>query len=57
MGCVLSVFQKDADLQELYDLVKKVGEGVEGEVWLANDKATGAPVAIKLVSGGGRAVL
>ncbi|KAI8471620.1 MAG: kinase-like domain-containing protein [Monoraphidium minutum] len=52
MGCMLSLVQKDADLQELYNLSKMLGEGVEGEVWLATSKKTGAHTAVKLIPRG-----
>ena len=49
MGCVQSLLAVDPDLSEEYDLVKSLGRGVEGEVWLGVHKITGAQVAIKLV--------
>lgn len=49
MGCIVSFLKKDACLEELYELVRVLGEGVEGEVWLANCRKTGVPVAIKLI--------
>ncbi|WIA14928.1 hypothetical protein OEZ85_001641 [Tetradesmus obliquus] len=52
MGCVQSLFQEDADLETLYSLDKCIGEGVEGMVYLATCKASGAKVAIKLVPRG-----
>lgn len=49
MGCLHSVLKKDADLEEKYELLKLVGQGVEGEVWLAKATETDEHVAIKLV--------
>jgi hypothetical protein len=49
MGCAQSLLKLDADLETLYSLDKCIGEGVEGLVYLATCKASGAKVAIKLV--------
>jgi serine/threonine protein kinase len=49
MGCAQSLLQTDADIQEEYELDKRLGRGVQGEVYLARHKATGDLVAIKLV--------
>lgn len=50
MGCVQSMLKTDADIEELYSLDKCIGEGVEGQVYLATDKATQKQVAVKLVA-------
>jgi RIO-like serine/threonine protein kinase len=49
MGCAASLLKTDPDLETLYTLDKCIGEGVEGLVYLATCKASGAKVAIKLV--------
>lgn len=49
MGCAQSVFKVDADIEELYTLGKCIGQGVEGQVYLATDNSSGEQVAIKLV--------
>jgi serine/threonine protein kinase len=49
MGCVQSAFKADADIEELYSLDKCIGEGVEGQVYLATCNSSGKHVAIKLV--------
>lgn len=50
MGCVQSLLKADGDIEELYTLDKCVGEGVEGQVYLATERETGQQVAIKLVA-------
>lgn len=50
MGCMQSYMKTDADLEELYSLDKCIGQGVEGEVYLATCKDTGEQAAIKLVA-------
>lgn len=37
------------DLEQMYELDRQVGEGVEGAVYLATERASGQQVAIKLV--------
>lgn len=44
------MFKVDADIEDLYSLDKCIGEGVEGQVYLATCKVTGKHVAIKLVA-------
>jgi serine/threonine protein kinase len=50
MGCMQSLLKTDADLEQLYTLGKCVGEGVEGQVYLATAVDGGEQVAIKLVT-------
>lgn len=39
----------DFGLDETHDLVKFLGKGGHGEIWLFKDKASGEEVAIKLI--------
>ena len=39
----------DFGLDETHDLVKFLGKGGHGEIWLFKDKATGEEVAVKLI--------
>lgn len=38
-----------ADLEQVYELDRQVGEGVEGAVYLATERSSGQQVAIKLI--------
>ena len=46
MGACLSA---DADVEQRYVPMKRVGSGAEAEVWLARERASGQMFALKLV--------
>ena len=52
MGALLSCLRADADVEERYVPVKRVGSGAEATVWLARERSTGGMYALKLVKRG-----
>lgn len=47
-----SVIRTDEAMQDVYDLGKKLGEGVAGKVYQATHKSSGAVVAVKTIACG-----
>ncbi|EME30987.1 Serine/threonine-protein kinase svkA [Galdieria sulphuraria] len=45
----MSTISNNYDWEEAYELIEKIGQGSFGEVYRALEKATGKPVAIKLI--------
>ena len=52
MGALLSCLRADADVEERYVPVKRVGSGAEADVWLARERCSGSLFALKLVKRG-----
>ncbi|PYD07342.1 hypothetical protein DND47_31040 [Pseudomonas syringae pv. syringae] len=45
----MSTISNNYDWEDSYELIEKIGQGSFGEVYRALEKATGKPVAIKLI--------